>query len=76
MTKLLLRGTIVAALAAGVAFNQADDLTSASDSLVYPLTAVVAGNGVVYHERSAGKLQQAALSYRLAETKGREVVKR
>lgn len=60
-------------LAAGVAFSQADDLASASDSLAYPLTAVANGNTVEYHERPAGKLQQAALSYRLAETRGRTV---
>ncbi len=62
------------ALAAGVAFNQAEDLSSISDSLIYPLTAIVAGNNISYHGWASEKLQQAALSYRLAKTIGYHLV--
>lgn len=55
-------------LAAGLAFNQAEDFSSTSDSLVYPLTALVAGGAVYYHRPPRAILQQAALNYQLAET--------
>jgi radical SAM superfamily enzyme YgiQ (UPF0313 family) len=54
-------------LAAGQAFSAAEDLAGAEESLVYPLTAVVTGNEITYHAPGQARLQQAALSYRLAE---------
>lgn len=56
-------------LAAGQAFGAAEDLAGAEESLVYPLTAVVTHNGVRYHAPGTARLQQAALAYRLAETR-------
>lgn len=56
-------------LAAGQAFGAAEDLAGAEESLVYPLTAVVSGQGIGYHAPGQAWLQQAALSYRLAETR-------
>jgi len=56
-------------LAAGQAFGAAEDLAGAEESLVYPLTAVVTGKGIGYHAPGQARLQQAALSYRLADTR-------
>jgi radical SAM superfamily enzyme YgiQ (UPF0313 family) len=61
-------------LAVGLAYNQAGDLASASDSLIYPSTALVSANKVYYHNPSGEQLQQAALNYRLAATKGYQFI--